>query len=155
MTSKRLTGCCEAINNSIGIYYENRAKITALRSIELEDKFRYCPDQLATRSGFVFAFLTDLTVAILAKFASLSDPSLCKNPCCASAAVAIQQIGDAYATDIFTVVSSPVFSNQALIGVIIPGLVVGYTNALNAVVLQSNCDNQCDSSCGCKTKTRK
>jgi len=139
------------------VKYENRAKIAALRSIEIENKFRYCPDESAARSGLIFLFLQGLTEAILAKLATLSDPTLCRSTCCASAAVAIQQIGSSYVSDIYTAVSSSEFSVQTLNTLIIPGLIQGYTNALNAVVLQSNCDNDCDSPCdsGCRTRSRK
>ena len=155
MTSKRTISCSEAINNAIGLYYENRARITSERSLVLEERFRYCPEQLGTRSGLVFGFITALTLAVLAKLEELSNPELCGSVCCASAAEAIQRIGNAYLIDIFTVVGSPAFTNTQLVTTIIPGLVVGYTNALAAVVLQSNCDTPCDSGCGCKTKSRK
>lgn len=154
MMSKR-QNCCEAINNSIGTFYEERSRITTLRSVEIEDRFRYVPTELATRSGIIFNFLRDLTQALLAKFATLSDPELCRSSCCASAAQAIQQIGSSYASDIYTAVGTAAFSIIALTTVIIPGLVTGYTDALNAIVVQSNCDDQPESGCGCKTKHRK
>jgi len=159
MSSKHPHNCCEAINNAIGLFYENRARIAALRSPDIEERFRYCPDNLATRSLLIFAFLRDLTTAVLAQFALLSNADNCSSICCASAAAAIERIGSAYVTDIFTAVGSPAFTNAVLTSTIIPGLVTGYTNALAAVVLQFNCDNGCgcgcDSHSSCKTKHKK
>lgn len=155
MTSRHPISCCEAVNISIGLFYQNRARIAAERSIEIEDKFRYCPGELATRSGLIFSFLKELTEAILAKFAALSDPALCRSACCESAALAIQQIGTAYANDLYTSVGSSAFTDAALVAVILPGLKLGYQNALAAIVLQSNCANPCDSPCdsGCRTRS--
>ena len=149
MDSKRSINCCEATNNAIGEFYENRAKISERRSSEIVENFSCNPSELPARSGIIFIFLRDLTVAILAKFAALSDPAVCKSICCESAARAIQQIGTAYTTDIYNAVSSIAFSIETLTVLVVPGLIQGYINALNAVVLASPCNN---GGCGCRSK---
>jgi hypothetical protein len=139
MESTRQVSCCEAVNNSIGTYYTNQSLITAAGAVKLAELFAGDQQQYTARSLVIFSFLEALNVAILAKFASFD---LCEDDCCASAATAVQRIGNAYAENIITAVASTAFTLEQLNN-IVQALVTGYTNALNSIVLDGGCGD-CD-----------
>lgn len=130
--------CCAAVNNAIGTYYTNQAASTRIGSALLSEIFAGDQPALTARSLLIFGFLQTLNIAILEKFASFK---LCKDNCCQSAALAVQQIGNAYTDNIITAVASTAFSLAELQQVIV-ALVTGYTNALNSIILKSKCGDR-------------
>lgn len=82
MESISKTNCCAAVNNALGAYYYDQSLISEKGAETLNTNFSQgVGSELTARGQLIFAFLQDLNVAILAKFASID---LCKrSSCCA------------------------------------------------------------------------
>lgn len=134
-SSNSKISCCEAINNAIGTFYYEQSLISEAGTITLTTNFKDSVE-LPTRGQQIFTFLQALNIAILEKFATFRGCR--KNDCCESGARAVQQIGLAYSRNIFTAIAYQTFPLAGL-QAIVSGLTTGYTNALNAISIDSGC----------------
>lgn len=132
--------CCKAINEALGGYYialsESVKSGAALLIENYED-----PVERAQRTGLALNFLSQLGTIVRAQLSNLRRDK-CEVECCAAAALAIRDTAIGFASNIISLVVSPLLplaqTEQAL-----TQLIVQFNEALDVIFIYGMVRKRC------------